>query len=78
MKGQFVANVSFDTIRLINHPWDRINLFGKLFYKKKLKIASFSLCVVEIFVFTVIYIKCMLFSYLFFNINHKTDTNINE
>ena len=30
MKGKFVANVLFDTVRLINLPWDRIKSFSSL------------------------------------------------
>jgi hypothetical protein len=33
MKGKFVTNVSFATVRLINHSWDRIKCLASCFIK---------------------------------------------
>jgi hypothetical protein len=33
MKGKFVTNVSFATVRLINHSWDRIKYLASCFIK---------------------------------------------
>jgi len=34
MKGKFVTNVSFATVRLINYSWDRIKGLASWFYQK--------------------------------------------
>jgi hypothetical protein len=36
MNEKFVTNVSFDTVRLINHPWDRIKCLTSCLIKKKI------------------------------------------
>jgi hypothetical protein len=95
MKGNVVTNGSFCTVRLINHPWDRIKclascfiktkilrlLFscggnGKLFYQNK-NSTSFILVWGKYLSLPSQYLK-RIFSYFFFNINNKTDMNINK
>jgi hypothetical protein len=77
MKGNFVTNDSFCTVRLINHPWDRIKCLASCFIKKKKISTSFILVWGKYLFLPSQYLK-RIFSYFFFNINNKTDLNINE
>ena len=52
MKGNFVTNGSFCTVRLINHPWDRIKCLASCFIRIFFFYVFYSR-VGEIFVFTV-------------------------
>ena len=62
----------------INHSWDGINLvFGKLFYQIYIFSTSFIPVGWEYLSLPSQYLNRKL-SYFFFNINHKTDMNINE
>ena len=52
MKGKFVTNVSFATVRLINHSWDRFKCLASCFIKIYFFYVFYSR-EVGIFVFTV-------------------------
>jgi hypothetical protein len=76
MKGIFVTNVSFATVRLINHSWDRTKCLASCFIKN-IYFLRLLLPWCKYFSLPSQYLK-RTFSDLFFNINHKTDMNINE
>ena len=77
MKGKFVTNVSFATVRLINHSWDRIKCLASCFIKNIFFLLSFTPVGCKYLSLPSQYLK-RTFSDFFFNINHKTDMNINE
>ena len=76
MKGKFVANVSFDTVRLINHPLYRIKCLASCFIKNIFFSTSLTPVWWKYLSFPSQYLKDIL-SYLFSNITHKIDMNIN-
>ena len=77
MKGKFVTNVSFATIRLINHSWEGIKCLASCFIKNIFFLPLLFPWGGNICLYLHNTFKCT-FSYFFFNINHKTDMNINE
>ena len=77
MKEKFVTNISFATFRLIKHSWDRIKCLASWFIKNIFFLRLLfpwggNICLYRHNTFK------RKFSYFFFNINHKTDMNINE
>jgi hypothetical protein len=76
MKGKFVANVSFDTVRLINHPLYRIKCLASCFIKHIFFSTSLTPVWWKYLSLLSQYLKHIL-SYLFSNIIHKIDMNIN-
>ena len=77
MKGKFVTHVSFASVRLINHSWDRIKCLASCFIKNIFFLRLLLPWGCTYLSLPSQYFK-RIFSYLFFNINHKTDMNINE
>jgi hypothetical protein len=77
MKGNFVTNGSFCTVRLISHPWDRIKCLASCFIRNIFFLRFFILVWGKYLSLPSQYLK-RIFSYFFFNINNKTDMNINE